>query len=134
MAFHLDNLHQGLQQLSWGNLKETKEHVDFLIKYLENSNETNNMLESKIARCIRYGILNLETLPIFLKHNIVNFTKLDLFSKELLQTLQNVKKSQAQNFKKNLSSSYEEKYGTSLEFINFNASKGSHILDTSFLD
>lgn len=88
MAFHLDNLHQGLQQLSWGNLKETKEHVDFLIKYLESSNETNNMLESKIARCIRYGILNLETLSMFLKHNIVNFTKLDLFSKELLQTLQ----------------------------------------------
>ena len=66
------------------------------------------MLESKIARCIRYGILNLEALPIFLKHNIVNFTKLDLFSKELLQTLKNVKKSQAQDFKKNLSSSYEE--------------------------
>lgn len=39
-----------------------------------------------------------------------------------------VKKSEVQNFKKNLSQSYKEKYGAPLEFINFKASKGCYIL------
>ena len=44
-----------------------------------------------------------------------------------------VKKSEIENFKKNLSFIYEKQYGEPLEFINFKAAKGSHILDTSFL-